>query len=196
MFVIENLFDMSVGIIKDPYSEFLVAEHESVQKERVTEDFNDQYWDQHYTIERARIPQFLERVAEKILRTGKYLNVIRQCGLTINCPHAQEIVYCLKERDYVEHIERAYDYASRTLLDLLMTERKLLYRLRSIKHYFLLDQGDFFVGFMDLAENELKKSTDGKNCNVGVPYSIIVLVVSCVRLKKKKRDVHHFCKMI
>lgn len=184
---------MSSGIIKDPYSEFLVAEHESVQKERVTEDFNDQYWDQHYTIERARIPQFLERVAEKILRTGKYLNVIRQCGLAINCPHAQEIVYCLKERDYVDHIERAYEYASRTLLDLLMTERKLLYRLRSIKHYFLLDQGDFFVGFMDLAENELRKSTDGKNCNVGFPCSIVVLIVS---LDRKKRNVYHFCKIM
>jgi len=148
------------GLIKDPYGEFLVAEHESVQKEGVTEDFNDQYWDQHYTIERERIPKFLERVAEKILRTGKYLNVIRQCGLAISCPHAQEIVYCLKERDYVEHIEKAYDYASQTLLDLLLREKKLLHRLRSIKHYFLLDQGDFFVGFMDLAEDELKKNTD------------------------------------
>lgn len=35
-----------------------------------------------------------------------------------------------------------------------------MYRLRSIKHYFLLDQGDFFVGFMDLAEEELKKNMD------------------------------------
>ena len=45
-------------MIKDPYSEFLVAEDVSVKKERVTEDFNDQYWDQHYTIERERIPVF------------------------------------------------------------------------------------------------------------------------------------------
>lgn len=148
------------GVIKDPYNEFLVAEHESVAKERVTEDYNDQYWEQHYTIERERIPMFLERVAEKILRAGKYLNVIRQCGVTLDCPYAQEIVYCLNERDYVDRIEKSYDYASQTLLDLLLTERKLMYRLRSIKHYFLLDQGDFFVGFMDLAEEELKKNMD------------------------------------
>lgn len=80
----------------------------------------------------------------------------------MDSPHAQEIIYCLKERDYVDHIEKAYDYASHKLLDLLLTEEKLLYRLRSIKHYFLLDQGDFFVGFMDLAEDELKKNMDGK----------------------------------
>ena len=127
----------------------------------MTEDYNDQYWEQHYTIERERIPMFLERAAEKILRAGKYLNVIRQCGMTLDCPHATEIVYCLNERDYVERIEKAYDYASHTLLDQLLTEKKLMYRLRSIKHYFLLDQGDFFVGFMDLAEDELKKNMDG-----------------------------------
>lgn len=31
---------------------------------------------------------------------------------------------------------------------------------RSIKHYFLMDQGDFFVHFMDLTEEELKKPVD------------------------------------
>ncbi|XP_047134835.2 gamma-tubulin complex component 2 [Hydra vulgaris] len=171
------------GIIKDPYGEFLVAEHESVHKERVAEDFNDQYWEQHYTIERERIPKFLERVAEKILRTGKYLNVIRQCGLSINCPHAREIVYCLRERDYVEHIEKAYDYASYTLLDMLMTEKKLLQRLQSIKHYFLLDQGDFFVGFMDLAEDELKKKMDDI-----VPTRLEALLELAVRTSTANSD--------
>lgn len=32
--------------------------------------------------------------------------------------------------------------------------------LRSIKHYFLMDKGDFFVHFMDLTEEELKKPVD------------------------------------
>lgn len=31
---------------------------------------------------------------------------------------------------------------------------------RSIKRYFLMDQGDFFVHFMDLTEEELKKPVD------------------------------------
>ncbi len=33
---------------------------------------------------------------------------------------------------------------------------------RSIKHYFLLDSGDFFGTFMDLAENELQKQVSGE----------------------------------
>lgn len=32
---------------------------------------------------------------------------------------------------------------------------------RSIKHYFLLDQGDFIIQFMDMAEEEMIKSMDG-----------------------------------
>ena len=64
-------FGFALGVIKDPYKEFLIAEHDSVQKERVTEDFNDQYWETHYTIEQERIPSFLERFAKNILRAGK-----------------------------------------------------------------------------------------------------------------------------
>lgn len=148
------------GIINDPYSEFLVAEHGSVQKEKLTEDYNDAYWEQRYTVVRENIPIFLEKVAHKILSTGKYLNVIRQCGQNVQCPNADEIIYTLNEREYVEKIEKAYSYASKTLLDLLMDDRALMDRLRSIKHYFLMDLGDFFVQFMDLAEDEMKKNMD------------------------------------
>ena len=31
---------------------------------------------------------------------------------------------------------------------------------RSIKHYFLLDQGDFIVQFMDMADDEMRKKMD------------------------------------
>eukprot|EP00058_Branchiostoma_floridae_P003856 XP_002589344.1 hypothetical protein BRAFLDRAFT_77796 [Branchiostoma floridae] len=118
------------GIIVDPYAEFIVEEHESVIKEKIEKDYNDAYWEQRYTICRERIPVFLEKVADKILSTGKYLNVIRQCGRDVKCPAAEEIVYTLKERRYVEQIERAYNYASRVLLDLLMEEKELMARLR------------------------------------------------------------------
>ncbi|XP_041116359.1 gamma-tubulin complex component 2-like isoform X2 [Polyodon spathula] len=147
------------GIIKDPYSEFMVEEHE-LQKEKIQEDYNDKYWDQRYTVVQHRIPAFLQKMADKILSTGKYLNVVRECGCDVTCPEAKEILYTLKERAYVEQIEKAYNYASKVLLDFLMEEKELVARLRSIKHYFLMDLGDFFVSFMDLTEEELKKPVD------------------------------------
>ncbi|XP_060079665.1 gamma-tubulin complex component 2-like isoform X1 [Ylistrum balloti] len=148
------------GIISDPYSEFLVEENETIQKEKLQEDYNDAYWEQHYTICRERIPVFLEQVADKILNTGKYLNVIRLCGRDIKCPSAEEIVYTLKDRRYTEQIEGAYNYASKVLLELLMEEKQLMARIRSMKHYFLLDKGDFIVQFMDMTEEEMKQDID------------------------------------
>ncbi|XP_068438926.1 gamma-tubulin complex component 2 [Clinocottus analis] len=147
------------GIIKDPYSEFMVEEHE-LQKEKIQEDYNDKYWDQRYTIVQHRIPSFLQKMADKILSTGKYLNVVRECGRDVTCPDAREVLYTLKERAYVEQIEKSYNYASKVLLAFLMEEKELVSRLRSIKHYFLMDKGDFFVHFMDLTEEELKKPVD------------------------------------
>ncbi|XP_026550443.1 gamma-tubulin complex component 2-like, partial [Notechis scutatus] len=139
--------------------EFMVEEHE-LQKEKIQEDYNDKYWDQRYTIVQQQIPSFLQKVADKILSTGKYLNVVRECGHDVTCPVAKEVVYTLKEREYVEQIEKAYNYASKVLLDFLIDEKELVAHLRSIKHYFLMDQGDFYVHFMDLTEEELKKPVD------------------------------------
>nr|CAD7424316.1 unnamed protein product [Timema monikensis] len=146
------------GVICDPYQEFLVEDNEMIQKEDLPLDYSADYWEKRYTIRRERIPVFLERVAEVILRTGKYLNVIRQCGKNIKTPQDEEIVYTIKERQYFESIEKAYLFASKTLLQLLMEENDLMRRLKSVKHYFLLDQGDFIVQFMDSCEEELSKN--------------------------------------
>uniref|UniRef100_A0A8C7SE39 Gamma-tubulin complex component n=1 Tax=Oncorhynchus mykiss TaxID=8022 RepID=A0A8C7SE39_ONCMY len=146
------------GIIKDPYSEFMVEEHE-LQKEKIQEDYNDKYWDQRYTIVQF-VPITFYWFFFSSSSIGKYLNVVRECGRDVTCPDAKEVLYTLKERAYVEQIEKSYYYASKVLLDFLMEEKELVARLRSIKHYFLMDKGDFFVHFMDLTEEELKKPVD------------------------------------
>lgn len=43
-------------------------------------DYSADYWEKKYAVRRERIPKFLEPVADIILKAGKYLNVIRQCG--------------------------------------------------------------------------------------------------------------------
>lgn len=59
----------------------MVEDNEVVQKEDLPMDYSADYWAKRYTIRRERIPKFLERVSDHILRAGKYLNVIRQCGM-------------------------------------------------------------------------------------------------------------------
>lgn len=68
--------------------QFLVEDNEVHHLENLSvEDYSADYWVKRYTVRRERIPKFLERVDDIILRTGKYLNVIRQCGEFINICH-------------------------------------------------------------------------------------------------------------
>ena len=145
------------GVVHDPYSEFMIKEHGTIQKNRLHEEYNDAYWERRYTVQQESIPSFLEHVADKILRTGKYLNVVRECGQEVAYPAAQQLQYSVHERHLIEQIEEAHSYASRKLLDLVMVEQDLRGYLLSIKHYFLLDQGDLFVHFMDMAGEELAR---------------------------------------
>lgn len=58
-----------------------MEDNEIVQKEDMPDDYSADYWDKKYAIRRERIPKFLEPVSDIILKAGKYLNVIRQCGM-------------------------------------------------------------------------------------------------------------------
>lgn len=66
----------------------------------------------------------------QVLLRLKYIYIFFNLGQNVQCPNADEIIYTLNEREYVEKIEKAYSYASKTLLDLLMDERALMARLR------------------------------------------------------------------
>lgn len=172
-----------IGIIQDPYEEFLVEDNEVIQREDLPVDYSDDYWEKCYMICRDRIPTFLEKISDVILRTGKYLNVIRQCGKNVKSPQAQELKYTLAESEYFEAIEQAYCFASQTLLDLLMKEYDLMGRLRSVKHYFLHDQGDFIVQLMDMCEGEL-----AKNINDIVPHRLESLLELALRTSTANSD--------
>ena len=56
--------------------------------------------------------------------------MVRECGHDVTCPAAKEVIYTLKERAYVEQIEKAFGYASKVLLGFLMEEKELVAHLR------------------------------------------------------------------
>ncbi|XP_019194204.1 PREDICTED: gamma-tubulin complex component 2 [Ipomoea nil] len=149
------------GKIDDPYGEFFIAENKSLHKESLTEDYDAKYWQQRYSLE-GDIPSFLASAAETILTTGKYLNVMRECGHSIQVPVAEnsKLTSFGSNHHYLECIKAAYDFASGELLNLVKEKYDLMAKLRSIKHYLLLDQGDFLVHFMDIAREELMKKPD------------------------------------
>ncbi|GMN43786.1 hypothetical protein TIFTF001_012984 [Ficus carica] len=149
------------GVIDDPYSEFFIAENKTLQKESLTQDYDAKYWRQRYSLKDG-IPSFLANIAGTILTTGKYLNVMRECGHHVQVPASEntKLMSFGTNHHYLECVKSAYDFASGELLNLVKEKYDLMGKLRSIKHYLLLDQGDFLVHFMDIARDELTKKLE------------------------------------
>ncbi|KAI8385733.1 gamma-tubulin complex component protein [Blakeslea trispora] len=173
------------GEIRDPHHEFMVLEKQSVHKDNLKEDYNDTYWETRYTLREGVVPVFLESMKHQILLAGKFLNVVRECGVGIASPekmqdevlvqglridspvpsHDQhgylptrsEVWAAVDGARVVKNLEIAYKYANQTLLNLLLEDQQLIGRLRSLKHYFFLDQSDFLTSFLDLAKDELNQ---------------------------------------
>ncbi|KAF8568825.1 hypothetical protein P879_06867 [Paragonimus westermani] len=166
------------GVISDPYHEFFISAgsmsdffpHGHITSgrhlapmERMNHDAVDwaYFWEQYHTIVSHNVPSFLESHLSQILNTGKYLNVVQQCADAYELPSLETLEYDDVDSTYLEQIERAHLYASSLLLKLMIKEKDLKEHLISIKRYFLLDQADFIVHFMDAAASELHKpSTD------------------------------------
>ncbi|KAH7420640.1 hypothetical protein KP509_13G015300 [Ceratopteris richardii] len=145
------------GVIDDPYGEFFIDENKALQKESLSQDLNATYWQQRYSL-KHELPGFLSNAAETILTTGKYLNAMRECGHNAKISFSDDMKGLGSgTRHYLERINVAYNFASAELLDLITQKFDLMGRLRSVKHYFLVDQGDLLVHFMDIAKDELAK---------------------------------------
>ncbi|EDW82486.1 uncharacterized protein Dwil_GK25106 [Drosophila willistoni] len=171
------------GIILDRNLEFLVEDNEVVHHDELPEHYSDDYWEKRYTVRDDRIPSFLEKYADKILRTGKYLNVIRQCGKRVMAIQPMDLQFNPTNEQHVHVINDAYYFAARMLLDVLLTENDLMGHLQSVKRYLLLNQGDFTMQFMDACEDELSKNVDQV-----LPMTLENLLGLTLRLSSARND--------
>lgn len=97
-------------------------------------------------------------------------------GKSIAKTNTEDIKYSLREQNYSAIIQKAYAFASKSLLELLLKEYDLMGRLKSAKNYFLMSQGDFIVQFMDATEQELSKKIDDI-----IPSKLESLLGLCLR---------------
>ncbi|KAL8769752.1 MAG: hypothetical protein Q9209_004368 [Squamulea sp. 1 TL-2023] len=163
------------GGIKDPHAEFLIKEQKSIRREKLEEDYTDEYWEKRYMICDADVPPQLEAVKEKVLLAGKYLNVVRECGGVDISTEVHDVPKSFDDPRFLDNINNAYSHANSSLLSLLLTTHALPARLRSMKHYFFLDHSDFFTYFLDLSASELKKPF--RHVNVSKLQSLLDLVL-------------------
>ncbi len=179
------------GGIKDPHAEFLVKEQQSIKREKLEEDYTDEYWEKRYTIRDDDVPPQLEGVKDKVLLAGKYLNVVRECGGVDVSIEVKDVPKSFDDPRFLDNVNAAYAHANSSLLKLLLTTHALSDRLRSMKHYFFLDRSDFFTYFLDLGASELRKPF--RAVNVGKLQSLLDLVLrqpdSVAALDPFKEDV-------
>ncbi|KAL8735199.1 MAG: hypothetical protein Q9166_001075 [cf. Caloplaca sp. 2 TL-2023] len=163
------------GGIKDPHAEFLIKEQKSIKREKLEEDYTDEYWEKRYTIRDPDVPPQLEAVKDKVLLAGKYLNVVRECGGVDISTEVHDVPKSFDDPRFLDNINGAYAHANSSLLSLLLTTHALPARLQAMKHYFFLDHSDFFTYFLDLSASELKKPF--RNVNVSKLQSLLDLVL-------------------
>ncbi|KAL0944268.1 spc97 spc98 family protein [Colletotrichum truncatum] len=179
------------GGINDTHAEFLIKEQKSIRRERLEQDYTDEYWERRYTIREHDIPPQLEGVKDKVLLAGKYLNVVRECGGVDVSKVVSDVPTSFDDSRFLENVNNAYAHANESLMQLLLTTHSLPMRLRSLKHYFFLDPSDYFSYFLELGTSELRKPV--KSVNTGKLQSLLDLVLrqpgSIVSLDPFKEDV-------
>ncbi|KAK4126321.1 hypothetical protein N657DRAFT_709925 [Parathielavia appendiculata] len=179
------------GAINDPHSEFLIKEQRSIRRERLEQDYTDEYWERRYTIRDHDVPPQLEGVKDKVLLAGKYLNVVRECGGVDVSLQVKDVPTSFDDSHFLDNVNNAYAHANESLMHLLLTAHGLPARLQSLKHYFFLDPSDYFSYFLELGASELRKPV--KSVNTGKLQSLLDLVLrqpgSVVSLDPFKEDV-------
>ena len=163
------------GGIKDPHFEFLIGEHASIRRDRLDEDYTDEYWEKRYHVREKEVPPQLESVKEKVLLAGKYLNVVRECGGINISKDIVNVPKTFDDPELLDNVNSAYAHANASLLRLLLTKNSLRSRLRSLKHYFFLDRAEFFLYFLELGHSELRKPN--KSVNMSKLQSLLDLVL-------------------
>ena len=163
------------GRIKDPHCEFLIGERRGIRRERMDEDYTDEYWEKRYYIRDKEVPAQLMAVKDKILLAGKYLNVVHECGGMSISKDLTKLPQTFFDPGFLDNISTAYHVANNSLLSLLLADHSLQNRLHSLKHYFFLDRAEFFLYFLELASSELRKPH--QSINVPKLQSLLDLVL-------------------
>lgn len=148
------------GDLRDPCGEFMISRNRSKK-------INGDNWDSLFSLHSERV--FKGAIAsrlleEKVLTTGKYWNAVHHCDhITAAVFPGSSTVddrvlrYSGDPSTLASYIEETHREASSYLVQLLLGRFKVENTLTTLKRYFLLDQGDFLIHFMDTAQSELTK---------------------------------------
>lgn len=152
------------GILEDLHKEFFVEETAPANfNENAKVKYEENYWNDKYTLILTKVPCFFEGVANKIFLTGKYVNVIkvydpkREFANTMSL--SKDYIFTLHNDEIKACVDRTFESANKQLIEVILIKEQFVNVLKSIKKYFFMENGDYFIHFMDLSENELTKNS-------------------------------------
>ncbi|WPK24944.1 hypothetical protein PUMCH_002243 [Australozyma saopauloensis] len=163
---------LSAGDIEDPFAEFFVRRNELPQN--LFYSNMEKYWHELYVIKSDGILDQFENksIQTKILLTGKYLNIFKQC--TENAPIDSLPAYLLKmpqspqieslfAPDLALLVTQFYDRANYLLLKLLFEGFYLKEILQSLHQTFLMADSSRVDTFLDRKLHELSRGKTGSS---------------------------------
>jgi len=151
-----------LGEIKDVCGEFFIKEDSLYENM----ELGSEYWSRRFTLtDHVNIPSFLKCYKDKILHTGKHLNVVfvlKSQGFEIDeseKPQTPLRFYTRSERDYLQVIDDAHGWACKTVLKLFFGDAlQLKTRLNTLRKFFFMGQADFMFNMFDLGHCEFIKT--------------------------------------
>lgn len=147
------------GVIDDPNSEFFITTN-------LAHDFklnslnSERYWDSKFVIKKDGLPkQFQDpEIQLKVLLTGKYLNVLKECGVTLDS-FTTEKVSSLNNNNLYLILEQAYLFANKLILDLFLRGYDFKQTLMNLQRYYMLNNSANISEFLTMSLHEFKKQS-------------------------------------
>ncbi|KMY98156.1 gamma-tubulin complex component 2 homolog [Drosophila simulans] len=154
---------MQKGVLFDTQHEFFVEDTEPSSTMSSTllapEKCCHAYWAERYRLLPDRLPGFLLSQADEIFLAGKYLNILRQCNVSLMLLQ-RPLSYNQDDLGHEEIIKTSYELPAQKFLKVLVEEHNLPFHIRNLKSYFLLQEEGFSETFLHKCQEYLKYNVD------------------------------------
>lgn len=151
------------GRIVDPFDEFMVQETPASDNK---ETHIEPYWNTRYTARTLELPLQLSSpdIYGKLVSTGKYLNVIRECAGPEFLPHTTKLpdtVESIEDPRVYSVIVAAHRSASEALFSLMNSPQfDLRGWLLLLRNLFFISEAHYISSFISSAAVELSKTAE------------------------------------
>ena len=185
---------LETGRLRDPYEEFMIIQSSALAQ---SVEIDGDAWMALFAINEDHVLEVAvsnEWTKQKILTTGKYWNAVHACHVEFKTHEVlstsgkiPQLPFNSDSSAIVSYIDSKYQSASRVLVRLMMENFKLMESLQTMKRYFLIDQGDFLIHFLDASEEELLKQSE--DVSIGRVQHWLTMAVQ--QTEAYRDDVHY-----